>query len=66
MYQVTYFKRFVSGPLKGIEIKDIVKFPTHPAAEQFAQWCDIPEVKKPAAGVSEYLTSFPIIEAIAH
>lgn len=65
-YQVTYYKRFVSGALKGIEIKDIARFPTHQSAERFAHWCETPEVKKPCVGVSEFLTSCPILEAVQH
>lgn len=65
-FQVSFYKRFVNGPLEGIELRDKVRFATHTEAERFAQWVDSKQIKQSCASSTEYRTECPIIEAITH
>lgn len=65
-YQVSFYKRFVSGPLEGIELRDKVRFATHNDAERFAQWVESKQIKQSCASSTKYRTECPIIEAITH
>lgn len=65
-YQVSFYKRFVTGPLEGIELRDKVRFATHNDAERFAQWVDSKQVKQSSTCTTQYRTECPIIEAITH
>lgn len=65
-YQVSYFKRFVTGPLEGIELRDKVTFATHSEAERFSQWVESKQVKQSCTCSTQYRTECPILEAIKH
>ncbi len=65
-YQVSYLKRFVTGHLAGIELRDKVRFATHNDAERFAQWVESKQVKQSSTCTTQYRTECPIIEAITH
>ena len=65
-YQVSYLKRFVTGPLEGIELRDKVTFSTHSEAERFAHWVESKQVKQSCSNSTKYRTECPILEAITH
>ena len=65
-YQVSYLKRFVTGPLEGIELRDKVTFATHSEAERFAHWVQSKQVKQSCTCSTQYRTECPILEAITH
>jgi hypothetical protein len=65
-YQVSYLKRFVTGPLEGIELRDKVTFATHSEAERFSDWVESKQVKQSSTCTTQYRTECPILEAITH
>lgn len=65
MYIVTIQKKFVSGMLRSLEVKETVKFPTWHSADQYRQWAEkhTKDPVKPCVGSGDYIVEYAILEA---